>query len=150
MGARKTKAASRLLTPQLGVSACIFKNGKVLLAERTKPPFDGLWSLPGGHVEHGERLAAAAHRELFEETGIEADFSRPFDWTEVILSSESGKVETHYVIAVFAGTWRAGNARAGSDARAVRWVGLANIGKRALTPETDRIVHGAARFLRIS
>jgi ADP-ribose pyrophosphatase YjhB (NUDIX family) len=149
MNARKAKPASTLLRPQLGVSACIFKNGKVLLAERTKPPFDGVWSLPGGHVEHGERLAAAAHRELLEETGIEADFAKPFDWAEIILTSAGGEIETHYVIAVFAGIWRAGEARAGSDARAVEWVSIADIAKHALTPETGRIIQSAAQFLRI-
>ncbi|HNQ49046.1 MAG: NUDIX domain-containing protein [Hydrogenophilus thermoluteolus] len=32
--------------------------------------FDGFWSLPGGHVESGESLFAAASRELTEELGI--------------------------------------------------------------------------------
>ena len=43
-------------------------DGKVLLATRTKPPADRLWSLPGGKVEAGETLEAAALREL-ERTG---------------------------------------------------------------------------------
>ena len=34
---------------------------------------DGKWSMPGGGVERGERPAAAARRELHEETGIKVD-----------------------------------------------------------------------------
>lgn len=32
--------------------------------------FDGLYSLPGGHVEAGESILAAAVREIREETGL--------------------------------------------------------------------------------
>ncbi|MBB3949398.1 NUDIX domain-containing protein [Aureimonas jatrophae] len=57
--------------PIVGVSVCVFDpSGAALLVLRSRPPFQGLWSLPGGRVEWGERLEAAARRELAEETGI--------------------------------------------------------------------------------
>lgn len=48
--------------------------GRVLLARRCGARVaDGLWNLPGGAVEPGEDLRAAALREVREEVGLELD-----------------------------------------------------------------------------
>ena len=43
--------------------------GRILLQQRSD---NGLWGLPGGCQDLGERLETTAVRELFEETGIKA------------------------------------------------------------------------------
>ncbi|HET9868985.1 MAG TPA: NUDIX domain-containing protein [bacterium] len=61
-------------TPKLAVNALVFNDrGEVLLAKRTD---NGLWCIPGGHVDLGETLEQACLRELFEETGLKARVAR--------------------------------------------------------------------------
>lgn len=57
-----------------GVHIVCEREGRVLLMRRARTGFfDGLFSLPGGHVEPGESVRAAAVRELREETGLAVD-----------------------------------------------------------------------------
>lgn len=57
-------------------------NLEVLLIERDRDPYKGMWALPGGHVDlHkdpalSERAEDAAQRELEEETGLGAEWCR--------------------------------------------------------------------------
>lgn len=55
-----------------GVHIVLERAGSVLLMRRKGTGFfDGLYSLPGGHVEEGESLRDAAVREMREETGLD-------------------------------------------------------------------------------
>lgn len=47
---------------------------KVLLIRRAIAPFKGRWAIPGGFLEPGESVEAAARRELEEETGLKNVF----------------------------------------------------------------------------
>ena len=51
-------------------SVIVLRRDSVLMVERARPPFQGLWSFPGGRSESGETVEATARRELFEETGL--------------------------------------------------------------------------------
>lgn len=53
--------------------ACVIQSGHVLLVRRGQMPGEGLWALPGGHVNIDETFEQAAMRELVEETGLMVD-----------------------------------------------------------------------------
>jgi len=46
---------------------------QLLLMQRSD---NGAWGLPGGYVELGESVAAAAAREVLEETGVQIELGR--------------------------------------------------------------------------
>lgn len=53
--------------PSLGVTVAIFRAQCILLTKRED---FAVWCLPGGAIDAGESLAAAALREVYEETGL--------------------------------------------------------------------------------
>jgi len=60
---------------RIGCSATIFDESrqKVLLTRRQD---NGLWCLPGGHMEAGESVEECCMREVFEETGLQVRVKR--------------------------------------------------------------------------
>jgi 8-oxo-dGTP diphosphatase len=110
------------IIPTLAVSACVWRAGEVLLIRRAKPPVTDAWSLPGGHVEAGETVAAAVARELLEETGVTARLDTLVGVYDVLPRDANGKLIAHYGICCFTGPWLSGEAQALSDAAEVRWL----------------------------
>ena len=133
--------------PRPAVSAAIFRDGQVLLGQRSKPPLQGVWSLPGGHIEAGEEALAAVTRELLEETGITADIRGVADTAEVIVTGDDGSVRARYEITVFFGIWASGEPRAGSDCQAVRWADPGALDALQLTDGTADIIARVQRLV---
>jgi 8-oxo-dGTP diphosphatase len=107
--------------PLLAVSVACFRDGKVLLATRTRPPAKGALTLPGGLVEAGERLTEAALRELQEEVEVEAEIIGFNGHAERIERDGEGRVKHHYVIASFVARWVAGEPKPGPEAGQIVW-----------------------------
>jgi ADP-ribose pyrophosphatase YjhB (NUDIX family) len=134
--------------PKLGVSASVWRNGKVLLVQRAKPP-QGIWAFPGGHVEPGEKLEEAALRELREETGMTASFQGLLGLYDVIRRDDNGFVTVHYVIASYVGVAGPGEPVAASDAAAVTWADPDALGGFALAPNMSGAIATARKILNI-
>jgi len=87
--------------PQAAVGALVVQNGQVLLVKRGRAPARGQWALPGGRVRWGETLAAAAEREVLEETGIAVRAERIIYTFDNIVRDAAGAVQFHYIIVDF-------------------------------------------------
>jgi 8-oxo-dGTP diphosphatase len=108
--------------PILAASLAVFRDSKVLIASRTAPPAQALFSLPGGVVEIGETLQEAALREVMEEVGVAAEIVGFVDHAEVIQRDNDGRIKRHFVITCFAGRWISGEGHTSAEAGAVLWV----------------------------
>ena len=67
---RVTYAGSAVGGPAILVLISVFAEDRMLLMRRGLPPYLNCWAPPGGYVEFGESLEAAAAREVEEEVGI--------------------------------------------------------------------------------
>jgi 8-oxo-dGTP diphosphatase len=96
-------------SPRLRVSVCLPDGDRILLVEHRKGEHRH-WLLPGGGVEVGETLIAAAVREVREETGIEVAVGR------LVLICEAIEIGgRHLIDMVFAAALVGGDLRAGND-----------------------------------
>lgn len=121
---------------EVAVGAVLVRDGRLLLVQRGRGVAMGRWSLPGGRVEPGERLADAVRRELREETGLDVAVGALCGIAERI--SE----RAHYVILDFWVT-ADGMPAAGDDADDVTWADRATLDRLDL-------VDGLVDFLDVN
>jgi ADP-ribose pyrophosphatase YjhB (NUDIX family) len=107
------------------VSVAVVRGGTVLLVKRGRAPSQGLYAYPGGKVEPGETLAAAAARELLEETGLEATGYRPLRDIHIDGSGENHAVD--YLLTVFGAAYAGGEPVASDDAETAAFYTLSEM-----------------------
>src|SRR6202030_4272920 len=108
--------------PYLAVSAAIFRDGRVLIVRRARPPAHGLYTLPGGGVELGETLEQAIIREVREETGLAITPLALVGFREALARDAAGRVERHFVILPFAARWIAGEVALNEELAEAQWL----------------------------
>lgn len=127
--------------PRLAVDLVVLQSNQshVLLVDRHREPLG--WALPGGFVEYGETVEAAARRECREETGVE-----PLTMRLVGVFSDAERDPRMHVASVaFLATVDA-VPTPGSDARSAAWYPIAAL-PRPLAFDHDEIVTAAISLL---
>lgn len=111
--------------------------------ERGQEPLKGYWSIPGGIVETGEKLAEGIRREVLEETGLDVEPLSIFEIFERIIPDAEGKPEYHYVLIDYLCRRLGGEAAPASDASRVAWVSEPDLREYRLTEGTLGVIERA-------
>ncbi len=123
--------------PIAATIAAVFHDEKILLVRRAHSPDAGFWGFPGGKIEAGESIEAAAIRELFEETGIRGQARRVFTAVDAFDRDENGRLRRHFVLIAVLCDWVAGDPVAGDDALDARWFRLDELDDTGLALSLD-------------
>ncbi|QFU15653.1 NUDIX hydrolase [Microvirga thermotolerans] len=123
--------------PIPAVIAVVLREGHVLLVRRAHPPDAGLWGFPGGKIEYGETVAAAARRELLEETSVEAEAGDVLATLDVLDRDEDGRLHHHYILIAVRCLWISGEPAAGDDALEARWIPVSDLDPAQLPMSAD-------------
>lgn len=136
--------------PLVGVGGVVIHRNRVLLIRRGGEPLKGEWSIPGGLLEVGEALSAAARRELKEETGLDAE---PLEIVEVFdrIFRRGRRVRYHFVIVDYVCRLKGGRLRPASDVLEARWVRREDLKKYHLTRKATAVsLRGFEYFDRLA
>ncbi|MET0429313.1 MAG: NUDIX hydrolase [Microvirga sp.] len=131
--------------PIPAVIAVVVREDQVLLVRRANPPDAGLWGFPGGKIAFGETVAAAALRELAEETTVSAEAGDVMTSLDVFEAGPDGALHRHFILIAVLCRWSAGEPLAGDDALEAAWFGLDAIvrGAASMSADVDTIARRA-------
>ncbi len=132
--------------PVLSAGAIVFRGNEVLLIKRGREPAKGLWSIPGGVINVGERILEGLAREVLEETGIEAGFGGLVEIVERIFHDDQGRIAYHYVILDYQAEFISGRVNAASDVDDARFIPVADIERVPLTEGLGDVIRKAFAF----
>lgn len=133
--------------PVVGLGAVVWRDDKVLMIKRGRPPRAGIWSLPGGGQDLGETVEQGIRRELREETGVEVELLGLVAVIDSVQRDAEGRVLYHYTIVDYAARWASGDVVAGDDAADAAWFSLEELAGLHLWEETLRVIEQSRRFL---
>jgi ADP-ribose pyrophosphatase YjhB (NUDIX family) len=119
-------------------SVALVEGSRVLLIRRARPPYAGLWTLPGGRSEPGEAPADTARREIAEELGVDVEALIPVTRLEAAPG---------WHLAVFATRSFDGEIVPSTEIAAWRWVTAEEAQDLETTPGLSGVIEAALRSL---
>lgn len=118
-------------SPALTVDGIVFNEGKLLLIRRKNEPFKGMYALPGGFVDYGEKTEDAVVREIFEETGLVSSVQSLMG----VYSNPERDPRGHTASAIYLMKIEGGELKEGDDAIGVEYVDPDNLPRLAFDHE---------------
>ncbi|MDP8002868.1 MAG: NUDIX hydrolase [Caldisphaera sp.] len=116
--------------PVVGIGTLLMRDSDVLLIKRANEPEKGMWAIPGGHLELGERILDAAKREFYEETGIDTSPLGVINVDEIITKKTGNSILFHYVLITVLMKDNGNEPKAGSDALEAKFFNINDIIQR--------------------
>lgn len=130
--------------PMVGVGVITFNSeNKVLLVKRGNEPSKGLWSLPGGLVELGERVREAGIREVIEECNIEIEPEDVISVVDLILEDSDGRVKYHYILIDYLAKYVGGELKPQSDVIDAAWFSRNELNQLDIPEVTQNVLEKA-------
>jgi 8-oxo-dGTP diphosphatase len=127
--------------PIVGVGVLIQRGDKFLLIKRAANPDKGMWSVPGGLIEVGEKASDAARREALEETCLEVEIKERLGVVDKIEYDDAGKVLYHFIIIQYLAESLSGVMKPMDDALDAVWVTLTQFKDYQLTGSLKRFLN---------
>ena len=129
------------------VDTIIQKGSQILLVKRKKEPFKGLFALPGGFVNEGERVEDAAKREAKEETSLDIELVDILG----VYSEPNRDPRGHIMSTVFVGKISPNNkveALAQDDAAKIEWINLEEVNNTHFAFDHQTIISDYEKWKR--
>lgn len=106
------------VNPTPGICVLVEQNRKVLIGKRSNQSTESnKWCLPCGFIEHNESFLNAAHREVFEETGLRIKISALIN-----VCSNHINPHLHTLVPVLTASVVGGQLRPGDDIKELIWL----------------------------
>lgn len=129
----------------------LFKGERVLLVKHTEGAnhITGVFGIPGGKINDGEGIQAAAKRELLEETGLDVEINDLFEFPDNKYSAfiQKKKGKTYYTMTIFLAKRYKGELMESSETIPA-WTFVDDITNINLLPNVDKAIMAAQKFLK--
>lgn len=128
---------------QVAVGGAIFKeNGELLFVRRTLNDefMPGVWEIPGGGTEFGEKPEQALKREIMEECGIEIKVGKPVIVSDYYIERNGEKVQRVEIIFICELLGRNPKVVLSDEHDSFAWKKLNNLNDLKMTEYMSKIV----------
>jgi len=122
-------------------SVALVDSGRVLLIQRARAPYFGLWTLPGGRLEPGEDATACAIREIAEETGLVCANLMP------VIEMPLGESPRPFILQVFVTADFGGEIFPSDEIAGHCWARSDELGDLPVTPRLPEVLERAFQLL---